>query len=234
MPIDTCPICKRDYALLSQHLPVSHGVKNMEERRLLLALQSGRSARLDGHLKAHTKLTVASEIKRLLCLRQLAALRASELEVLMVSTLDLMEEEEGEVALDQSEEEGAEESGCHKRACVLARETMAQLNSQVAQLNSQVDPLTSTLKELSRRFRIMQRRSHRRPSDFRSRAKNLLSSFVIKENVAEEDAVPRQQTSDPDPSPQHSSSQAEPSPVPVLNCGLEYTDGAIQGTSGGP
>ncbi|KAA0702527.1 hypothetical protein E1301_Tti020932 [Triplophysa tibetana] len=202
MPIVTCPICKLDYAQLSQHIRVSHGVKNMEERRLLLALQSGRvsvreercpvqgcnkeSARLDRHLKAHTELTVAtrrrhvSEMKRLLCLKQLAALRASDLEVPMVSMLDLMEEEEGEVALDQAEEEGAEEpeeSGCPKRACVRARET-------VAQLNSQVDTLTSTLKELSRRFRIMQRRSHRRPSDFRRQAKQLLSSFAIEEDNA--------------------------------------------------
>ncbi|KAA0708119.1 hypothetical protein E1301_Tti022006 [Triplophysa tibetana] len=237
MPIDTCPICKRDYAQLSQHLRVSHGVKNLDERRLLLALQSGRvsvregrcpvlgcnkeSPRLDRHLKAHSELTVAtrrmhiSEMKRLLCLQQLAALRASDPEVPMVSTLDLMEEEEGVFALELSEEEGAEEpeeSGCSRRACMVARETIAQLNSQV-------DTLTSTLKELSRRFRILQRRSHRRPSDIRRQTKQLLSSCLIEEDVAEEDEVPPSpsQQEDPEPSPQPSSSQGSCSKSPATS-----------------
>ncbi|KAA0701566.1 hypothetical protein E1301_Tti023926 [Triplophysa tibetana] len=58
----------------------------------------------------------------------------------------------------------------------------------------------------------------RRPSDFRRQAKQLLSSFAIEEDIAEEDAVPpspRQQTDpEPDPSPQHSSSQASCSKSP--------------------
>ncbi|KAA0708114.1 hypothetical protein E1301_Tti020727 [Triplophysa tibetana] len=108
----------------------------------------------------------------------------------------------------------AAESRCQRRACVRARET-------VALLNSQVDTLTSTLKELSRRFRIMQRRSHRRPSDFRRQAKQLLSSFTIEEDIAEEAAVPpspRQQADpEPGPSPEHSSSQASCSKSPATS-----------------
>ncbi|KAA0701562.1 hypothetical protein E1301_Tti023210 [Triplophysa tibetana] len=52
----------------------------------------------------------------------------------------------------------------------------------------------------------------------RRQAKQLLSSFAIEEDIAEEDAVPpspRQQTDpEPDPSPQHSSSQASCSKSP--------------------
>lgn len=190
MAIENCPICGKDYSQLSQHLRVSHMVKNVAERKLLLALQSGRvsvrvgccpvpgcskeSARLDRHLKAHTELTVATrramveKRKKEQILRELAALRASNPEVPLISTLDLQDENEDAPEHPLQEEE--EEEPCNRKACIQRRE-------MVANLNSHVDTLTSTIREMSRRFRAVQRRQQRSLDASRQLAKNLLSAM---------------------------------------------------------
>ncbi|MGL5597853.1 MAG: hypothetical protein ACRDDA_06985, partial [Aeromonas sp.] len=94
----SCPICLRSYSQLSQHLRVFHRVVNVKERKLLLALESGRvkfregkctipgcektTTRLDRHIKTHIELSKADQrnaiklFKRRVILEELAALRA--------------------------------------------------------------------------------------------------------------------------------------------------------------
>lgn len=75
-----------------------------------------------------------------------------------------------------------EQGPCTRRECVWARES-------VAELNVQVDTLLASLKEVSWRFRTLQRRLKKRPSDVRKVTKKLLASLVFGEDE-EEDVVP--------------------------------------------
>ncbi|XP_055038268.2 uncharacterized protein [Misgurnus anguillicaudatus] len=114
MAFQLCPICLKEFAQLSQHLRVTHQIINVEERRLLLALDSGRisfrvgccpiigcgkdTMRLDRHLKRHRKLSqkalqnIVMEWKKKKIMSQLAALRASNPRTPMNSTLDLKDD----------------------------------------------------------------------------------------------------------------------------------------------
>lgn len=105
-----CPLCFRGYSQLSQHLVVSHRVKNKDERKLLLAIPSRRAdvrkgncplpacgkfaSRMDHH-SSHTEITAAARQQTIETLKQkkiregLARLRASNLA--MASMLDLQE-----------------------------------------------------------------------------------------------------------------------------------------------
>ncbi|CAM4570927.1 unnamed protein product [Leuciscus chuanchicus] len=163
MPIETCPICLRSYARLGPHLVVTHGVKNKEERKLLLAMESGRvnaraglcpvpacnkfSNRLDRHIRTHSEVSVGVQdealrfCKRRVCLSKLTALRASNPAVPMVSTLDLEEQRlmEEDPSCPQDPEDLEEE--CEKAGC---KQVKSLLRTQVADLNKQVD----TLKEV--------------------------------------------------------------------------------------
>ncbi|KAI7789481.1 hypothetical protein IRJ41_011755 [Triplophysa rosa] len=172
---DTCPLCDREYSQLSQHLKLTHKVHNLEERRLLLALESGRvkvregrcpvpgclklSKRVDRHLQGHSELSAKARrmafaaCKRQKIFAQLAALRASDPVVGMVSTLDLQEEEE-----TGSE---AEEEDCGSEGC---RSQKAQLKAKVADLNKQVDTLASALREAVRQCKVLTRRQGVKPS----------------------------------------------------------------------
>ncbi|CAM4574644.1 unnamed protein product [Leuciscus chuanchicus] len=178
MPIETCPICLRSYARLGQHLVVTHGVKNKEERKLLLAMESGRvnaraglcpvpacnkfSNRLDRHIRTHSEVSVGVQDEALrfckrVCLSKLTALRASNPAVPMVSTLDLEEQQlmEEDPSCPQDPED-LEEEECEKAGC---KQVKSLLRTQVADLNKQVDPLSETLRMVTRRYRILKRRS---------------------------------------------------------------------------
>ncbi|MGL5596664.1 MAG: hypothetical protein ACRDDA_00750, partial [Aeromonas sp.] len=184
---------------LSQHLRVTHAVKNVAERKLLLALQSGRisvregrcpvpacekeTSRLDRHLKSHSELSATArraavaKLKRDKIMAALSALRASNPVVPLSSVLDLQAETE-----EPTEAQSAEPEDCDKTACRHARE-------QVADLNRQVDMLAGSLRDITRRFRAMKRRWRSRPSAQVERVtRTLLSS--LDESLQEEDVVP--------------------------------------------
>ncbi|KAG1960373.1 uncharacterized protein LOC120466694 [Pimephales promelas] len=173
-----CPLCLHGYHKLSQHLRVTHKVINSQERKLLLAISSGRvdvrkgtcplpscgksTSRLDRHLKDHTELTREAQqetmqaLKRKKIIHDLTYLRASNPAVPMASTLDLEEDQDLENAPPPPEE-----STCDKPCCQHARK---QLQDQVAELNRQVDTLRSTLRDVKRRYRLLKRRSQSIPS----------------------------------------------------------------------
>lgn len=144
MPVETCPLCLRMYAHLNQHLVV----ENKEERKLLLAIESGRinarmckcpivgcdkfSNRLDQHVRTHSKISLVAQddalrrCKRREIIMKLTALRASNPAVPMVSTLDLEEHhhpEKADVPPDQEnlEEEECDHTGCKSQKNLLSR-----------------------------------------------------------------------------------------------------------------
>ncbi|XP_065096456.1 uncharacterized protein [Paramisgurnus dabryanus] len=189
--VQFCPICGRSYAQLSQHLRVYHKVVNVKERKLLLALESGRvkyregkcsvpgcdkvTTRLDRHIQTHSELSkrarkdAIKRCKKDVILKQLSELRASDPAVPMASRLDLVELEDEPVPLDPEEEE--EEAQCPKQLCRRARE-------EVANLNQQVDTLTTALRDVTRRYRSLKRKF--RPSSsaqLTSVTKKLLSAL---------------------------------------------------------
>ncbi len=141
MPVETCPLCMRMYARVSQHLNIIHKVKNKEERKLLLAIESGRinaragncpiagcgkfSNRLDRHIRTHSEISAVAQddailkCKRRVVIQKLTILRASNPAIPMVSTLDLeeyMQPEEPEMPPDQEEldEEECSNAGCKR------------------------------------------------------------------------------------------------------------------------
>ncbi|XP_067284388.1 uncharacterized protein [Pseudorasbora parva] len=172
-----CPLCLRGYHQLSQHLRLTHKVINRQERKLLLAISSGRvdvrkstcpvpacgksSSRIDRHLKDHTELTRAAQqetmkaLKRKKIIDNLADLRASNPAVPMASTLDL---EEAQDLMDEPRplEEKEEEGTCDNPRCQQAHK---QLQDQVVNLNRQVDMLSRSLRYVTRRYQLLRRRS---------------------------------------------------------------------------
>ncbi|XP_077091405.1 uncharacterized protein LOC143742438 [Siphateles boraxobius] len=162
-----CPLCLHGYHQLSQHLRVTHKVINSQERKLLLAISSGRvdvrkgtcpvpscgksTSRMDRHLKDHTELTRVAQqetmqaLKRKKIIHDLTELRASNPAVPMASTLDL-----------EDSPPHPEKGTCDKPCCQHARK---QLQDQVAELNRQVDTLSSALRDVTRRCRLLRWRS---------------------------------------------------------------------------
>ncbi len=172
-----------------------HKVLNLKERKLLLALSSGRinvrkftcpvpgckksTSRLDRHLRCHTELTQVAQheamkaCKRKQIIEHLASLRSSNPEEPMVSTLDLDEAQDVWDVPTAPEEE--EEEECDKASC---KAKVKNLQDQVADLNHQVDSLTGALKDVSRRYRLLRKRSHSTPSSQVARVtRNLLSTL---------------------------------------------------------
>lgn len=178
MGVETCPLCMRMYARLSQHLTVTHKVENKQERKLLLALESGRvdaragmcpvpacgkfSSRLDRHIRTHSEISLVAQdealrlCKRRQILSKLTVLRATNPDVPMVSTLDLEELQELEEATFHPDEEELEEEECANQGCKRQKDL---LRTQVVDLNQQVDILTDSLRKVTRRYRILKRRS---------------------------------------------------------------------------
>nr|XP_055062965.1 uncharacterized protein LOC129446029 isoform X1 [Misgurnus anguillicaudatus] len=195
-----CAICNKDYSQLSQHLKVTHAVRNLEERRLLLALESGRVnvrkgrcpvpgcekevMRMDRHLQGHSELTAKARrlafarCKKAKIVAQLAALRATNPPVAMVSTLDLQvegEQAEGEAPKPPGEEEDDEPQDCGSEAC---RRRRLRHKRQVADLNAQIDTLSSTLQEVTRRCKKLLRQRGQKPSQrLRGVTKKLLEAL---------------------------------------------------------
>lgn len=167
-----CPLCLHGYHQLSQHLRMTHKVINSQERKLLLAISSGRvdvrkgtcpvpycgksTSRMDRHLKDHTELTRVAQqetmqaLKRKKIIHDLTELRASNPAVPMASTLDL-----------EDAPPPPAEGTCDKPCCQQARK---QLQDQVVELNRQVDTLSSALRDVTRRYRILRKRSRSTPS----------------------------------------------------------------------
>lgn len=109
----TCPMCGKMYYAMSNHMQRTHGVKNLEERRLLLNLASRRVnvrthrcpvadcsyhfTRLDNHLlQGHQELRTEVKEHMLQCVRRartielLQALRNTEPSPPMTDSLDLL------------------------------------------------------------------------------------------------------------------------------------------------
>lgn len=213
MPIESCPICYRMYARLGQHLTVMHNVKNKLEKKYLLALESGRvnvrqgrcplpgcgkeTTRLDRHIQAHTELSEADRKNTIIGCKQrklldlLGALRASNPEVPMVSTLDLERgdpelEDPPTGALDPEEEEERERV-CQTEAC---KRLVKRQRRQIADLNQQVDDLTESLRSVTRRYRSLRRKSEALGSArIKQVARRLLSSLGPDDDDEEEEVV---------------------------------------------
>lgn len=173
MCFEDCPLCKCPYSRLSQHLRVTHRVMNLQERKLLLAISSGRvdvrkstcpmptcgksTSRIDRHLMGHNELTAAARqetiqaLKMRKILHNLSELRASNPVVPMASTLD--QEDSHNHTLTMEEEEQA----CDNPLC-------QKLRNEVADLNRQVDTLNQALRDMTRRYNLLRRRLRHTPS----------------------------------------------------------------------
>lgn len=173
MGFKDCPLCTRTYSRLSQHLRLTHRVLNLQERKLLLALSSGRvdvrkgncpvptcgkfTSRMDRHLICHTELTAPARqetiqaLKRSKILHDLSELRASNPTVPMASTLD--QEDAHNHTFTMEEEEWACDNPCCRK-----------LRNEVADLNKQVDSLSKALKDMTRRYCLLRRRLQPTPS----------------------------------------------------------------------
>ncbi|XP_073711536.1 uncharacterized protein [Misgurnus anguillicaudatus] len=229
-----CPLCERDYAQLSQHLKVLHRVVNLEERRLLLALESGRVnvrqgrcpvpgcqkevSRMDRHLFSHSELSAKArrvafaESKRQKILSELARLRATNPAVPMVSSLDLRGEGEqaGEgTSAAAAAEEDAEPQDCGSEACARARDRLRATN---ADLNDQVDALTFSLAELTRRYKKLLRRQTARPAqEVRRVTGKLLGALEAPVSPDREEAPPEATGDSP---PEVEAGPVTPPPLP--------------------
>ncbi|KAA0718918.1 hypothetical protein E1301_Tti007765 [Triplophysa tibetana] len=183
MGVALCPVCLNRYSQLSQHLRVFHRVVNGEERRLLLALESGRieyrtaccpvlgcgkdTTRLDRHLKSHTELSkedyqnAVDEIKKNKIMAHLAALRASNPKPPMATVLDLQEVEVKAEDLEMANNLLLQEELCCLESC---RRKKLGLKSKIADLNEQIETLTATLCEITRGNRVLKRQCIRKAS----------------------------------------------------------------------
>ncbi|XP_065144090.1 uncharacterized protein [Paramisgurnus dabryanus] len=179
MEFQQCPICLEEFARLSQHLRVTHQIINVEERRLLLALDSGRvsfrvgccpvlgcgkdTTRLDRHLKTHRKLSqkarrnIVMEFKKKNIMAQLAALRASNPRTPMKSTLDLEDDNvnddnatDGNIKDDNAKHDNVKAEDLPE--VHMAEEELCCLEScrrKKLQLKSEVDDLNKQLSTLA-------------------------------------------------------------------------------------
>lgn len=225
MPVGSCPLCLRMYARLSQHLVVMHHVKNKEERKLLLSLESGRvnvlevrcpvpgcgkqTSRLDRHIQTHSNLSMMARMdavlscKRKKVLSQLSALRASNPKVLMVSSLDLEEDPKSEDPKSEDlsmplEEEEREEEQCVNAAC--KRQT-DQLKSQISDLNLQLDTLTEALQNVTRRYLQLKRQSAAMGSTRIKQETHGLLSSLWPEEESDETSAPARPLNEPPSEP---------------------------------
>lgn len=176
MCFEDCPLCKCPYSRLSQHLRLTHRVVNLQERKLLLAISSGRvdvrkgtcplptcgksTSRIDRHLMGHTELTAAARqetiqaLKMRKILHNLSELRASNPVVAMASTLDQEDSHNHTLTLEEEEEE---EQACDNPLC-------QKLRNEVAELNRQVDTLSRALRDMTRRYSLLRIRLRPTPS----------------------------------------------------------------------
>lgn len=228
-----CPLCQKGYSQLSQHLTVTHKVCNKEERKLLLAIPSGRvdvrigvcpvdacgksTTRMDRHLVSHKELKAAAQkkifldLKRRKVIESIVKLRATNPVLPVVSTPDLK---------DQVKE--GEEEECMNQRC---RERMADLSQQV---NTQ----SEALRVLTQHFRMLQRRVR----VFYSGQVSSVTGRVLSgaEPVEEEEPAgegPQDQPLTPQPS---GSTKEYPFHVFALNSLLQEFKGHEEGTDPTP
>lgn len=203
MGLEDCPLCLHGYHQLSQHLRVTHKVINSQERKLLLAISSGRvdvrkgtcpvpscgksTSRMDRHLKDHTELTRVAQqetmqvLKRRKIIHDLTELRASNPAMPMASTLDLEEAQNLEDAPPPPEE-----GTCDKPCC---QHTRKQLQDQVAELNRQVDTLSSALRDVTRCYRLLRRPRSTPSTEVDRVTRKLLTSLHSPEKEVEATAM---------------------------------------------
>lgn len=216
-----CPLCRKQYSQLCQHLKVVHRVLNSKERLLLLSLSSGRvdfrigvcpvpacgksSTRLDRHLLGHTELRTMdhnnfiSGLKRQRVIESLAKLRASNPDVALVSTLDLEDPGEAAPLEEEREEEEEEQQQQHHRgeeveeeqACDNPRCQAGRRHEQ--DLVKQVDTLSEALRVLTRRYRLLQRRSRAPGSSQLRRVTSRLLSALRSEGAPTEEQEEEQE-----------------------------------------
>lgn len=183
MGVAICPVCLRKYSQLSQHLRVFHHVINVEERKLLLAMESGRidyrmgrcpvlgcgkdTTRLDRHLKCHTELSkkarrnVVDELKKDRIMEQLAALRASNPRPPMATALDLQDDGVKAEDMEMPKCLVGEEELCCLESC---QRKKLRLKSKITDLKQQIETLAAALCEVTRRYRVLKSRSIRKAS----------------------------------------------------------------------
>ncbi|MGL4478044.1 MAG: hypothetical protein ACRCVK_07385 [Aeromonas veronii] len=212
-------------------------MKNKQEKKYLLALESGRvnvrqgrcpvpgcgkeTTRLDRHIQAHTELSKAERANTITACKQrkvldlLGALRASNPEVPMISTLDLerdLPELEDPSTLDPVEEEEEREKACQNEAC---QRLVKRQRGVIADLNQQLDALTRSKQSVTRKYRVLRRRwESLGDARIKAVARRLLSSPGPEEKETEEN-VPRRPRKaahllSPPPPP--------PSPTPSEDC----------------
>lgn len=225
MPIESCPLCYRMYVWLGQHLTVMRSVKNKVEKKYLLALESGRVKVRQGAARrrpvwSHTELSATARDDTIISCKQrkileiLGALRASNPEVPMVSTLDLEAalpdmEDPSTAALHPKEER---EEECSSRAC---KRVVKRLRAENADLNQQVDQLTETLRAVTHRYHVLRHKYEAKGSErIKQVARRLLSSLRPEEEENEEEEQPtaqRKVSLHPLPSPPSSPQECAPS-----------------------
>ncbi|KAK1803148.1 hypothetical protein P4O66_021680, partial [Electrophorus voltai] len=183
MAMDGCPICRKNISSVRQHLRISHGVANKEEKALLLKLVSGRvdvrvgicpmpscnqhTTRMDRHLKSHTELSkdkqkeVLDELKRKCIIAKLAELRASQPAVAMVSILDIVEELWWEKLKDVEIGPAAEDAPCpepcENAACQRKVITMKKLEKKCKDMSVELDSLSTPVHLLRRQNGLLRR-----------------------------------------------------------------------------
>lgn len=136
-----CPLCLKVFVALPHHLKRSHLIKNLNERKALLGLATGRvnirfekcpvlgcqysSSRLDKHIVqgypelSPSQLIVEQDVvRKSATIKELAKLRASNPLIPMMTGLDLQEqEEEDDNIREQENSEESDEPTCENRQC---------------------------------------------------------------------------------------------------------------------
>ncbi|CAM4574980.1 unnamed protein product [Leuciscus chuanchicus] len=203
------------YARMSQHLVVFHKIQNKEERKLLLSLESGwvniqsclcpvagcgkATTQIDRHMKLHTELSSAEKetavwtCKRKKVIGQLAALRATNPELPLVSTLDL-EPDLGEADMFFEEER---EEECSNPGCKILIE---KLKMEISNLNQSNDTLTDALRNVTLKYHRLQRRSESRGAGRLSKSTRRLISSLGSGGDPSADTSTVQPSSDLEPS----------------------------------
>lgn len=233
MCFEDCPLCKCTYSRLSQHLRLTHRVVNLQERKLLLAISSGKvnfrkgcgksTSRMDRHLMGHTELTAATRqetiqaLKRRKILHKLSELRASNPVVPMASTLDQKDSRNHTLTMEEKD------WACDNPHC-------QKLRKEVADLNRQVDTLSQALRDMTRRYSLLRRKL--RPTPSTQVTGRVLLSLQSPEKGAEEEegephAGPSGESADqgpwdqPPPSGNGAISAKEGAPLPQPCAGFE-------------
>ncbi|XP_071394928.1 uncharacterized protein [Centroberyx affinis] len=180
------------YAAMAKHLKVHHNIANVDERKILMNLATGRvniqkdacpvlgckykSARLDRHLKeSHSELTQSAlevhlnQAKMTRTKALLASLRATNPAVPVMSGLDLEGEEADEILMEPLEEE-EEEEPCTNPSCLKHKQEAKTLATKVSLLEKE-------LLTLRKRYQRLQKKQKRSSPGIPSQLRGVLRAF---------------------------------------------------------